>query len=398
MNDAKNAVIDAIIATIDIPDDSYDRAIGRARDLESWVKDSSESKDYDPEISAQGSFRLGTVIRPLKEDDEYDLDISWLLRRGYGKDQHSQADLKALVGHDLEAYRKARRIETAREERNRCWRLHYQDKLKFHLDGVPCLPESLEIKQALRAAMARAGLAEPLAQSLAELSLSITDRTRPDYRVVSPVWLVSNPEGYARWFESRMKLATTVLESRARDARVASIADLPVYRWKTPLQRCVQLLKRHRDVMFESHFDARPISIIITTLAARAYRGETDIASAMERVLADMESLVNSGRPRVPNPVNPAEDFADKWDTAEGRQLQLEENFRSWVAQARADFNKLATSSDADFIAQQARARFRAPVDADRLRDRVGIGFPRIAATPKSVEIREPARPWTRLA
>jgi hypothetical protein len=246
--------------------------------------------------------------------------------------------------------------------------------------------------------MARAGLAEPLAQSLAELSLSITDRTRPDFHAVSPVWLISNTEGYARWFESRMRLATTVLESRARDARVASISDLPAYRWKTPLQRSVQLLKRHRDVMFESHFDARPISIIITTLAACAYRGEADIASAMERILADMESLVNSGRPRVPNPVNPAEDFADKWDTSEGRQLQLEENFRRWVAQARADFNKLALSSDADFIAQQARARFRAPIDAEHLRNQVGIDFPHIAATPKSVEIREPARPWSHRA
>ncbi|HAY15225.1 MAG TPA: nucleotidyltransferase [Armatimonadetes bacterium] len=398
MSDAKNTVIDAIIATIDIPDDSYERAIGRARDLESWVKDSAESKDFDPEISAQGSFRLGTVIRPLKDDDEYDLDLSWVLRRGYGKDRHSQSELKALVGRDIEAYRKARRIETAREEKNRCWRLNYLDKLKFHLDGVPCLPESTEAKQALRGAMARSGLAEPLAQSLAELSLCITDRTRPDYRVVSPTWLISNPEGYARWFESRMRLATTVLESRARDARVASIADLPTFRWKTPLQRSVQLLKRHRDVMFESHFDARPISIIITTLAARAYRGEAGIASAMERILADMESLVNSGRPRVPNPVNPAEDFAEKWDTAEGRQLQMEENFRRWVAQARADFNKLVVSSDAGFIAQQARARFRAPVDADRLRNLVGIGFPHIAATPKSVEIREPARPWSRRA
>lgn len=43
------------------------------------------------------------------------------------------------------------------------------------------------------------------------------------------------------------------------------------------LQRIVQILKRHRDIMFNGDED-KPISIIITTLASRAYRGETNLS------------------------------------------------------------------------------------------------------------------------
>lgn len=396
MNKSKSDIIAAIGETIDIPDGAYERAVARAKDLEAWVKESSESARFDPAISAQGSFRLGTVNRPLTDDDEYDLDLSWLLRTGYAKVQHSQAELKGMVGRDIEAYRRARRVETAKEEKNRCWRLHYKDDLRFHVDGVPCLPEGSERKVVLREAMRRSGLAEALAQTVADLSVNITDRTRADYHRISSDWLVSNPEGYAQWFESRMRQATALLESRAREARVRSINDLPAYRWKTPLQRSVQILKRHRDVMFAANPEAKPISIIITTLSAQAYQGETELADAMERILTDMERFVGAGRPRVPNPVNPAEDFADKWDTAEGRRLQLEQSFRGWVTQVRADFLKLSTSSDPHFLAEQARARFHALIDTAELKRKLGVGFPAVVTTPKAVAITEPPRPWRR--
>jgi hypothetical protein len=35
--------------------------------------------------------------------------------------------------------------------------------------------------------------------------------------------------------------------------------------------------------------------------------------SPLERILTDMHLYVRQTIPRVPNPVNPAEDFADKW-------------------------------------------------------------------------------------
>ena len=70
---------------------------------------------------------------------------------------------------------------------------------------------------------------------------------------------------------------------------MASVEPLPIdgKKSKLPLQRAVQLLKRHRDVTYANSTKeekaAAPISIIITTLAAHAYQGEGDVLSTTER-------------------------------------------------------------------------------------------------------------------
>ncbi len=398
MSTVKNDIITAIIQTIDIPESAYDTAEKRYQDIAKWfARNESYCSAFEPHISPQGSFRLGTVVRPLDESDEYDLDLGCQLERGITKQTHTQLDLKTLVGRDIESYRVARRIEEEKEQKNRCWRLHYADQMKFHIDIVPCIPETALRRVALREAMLRAGVSEALARAIANLSVSITDLRRPDYRTLSDDWPISNMEGYARWFESRMKLAARLLEKRAFDARAATIDELPTYRWKTPLQRSVQFLKRHRDQMFADNPDGQPISIIITTLAALAYRGEADIYESLRRILGEMENYVRPTQPRVPNPVNPAEDFADKWHTAEGRRLRLEDNFQAWLSQAKADFELISTANDADFLAEQVQAKFGSRISPDELRDKLSLPFPNISVPTKTIPIVEtPARPWQR--
>ena len=136
------------------------------------------------------------------------------------------------------------------------------------------------------------------------MSGAITDNRLWNYAVIHDAWLLSNSEGFALWFESRMKLAKAVMESLALRAKAARVDPFPAYRWKSPLQRCVQLLKRHRDVFFADDSDGKTPSVIVTTLAARAYRGEAEIADALETVLSGMQFSVNTTSPRVPNPVN----------------------------------------------------------------------------------------------
>jgi hypothetical protein len=79
----------------------------------------------------------------------------------------------------------------------------------------------------------------------------------------------------------------------------ASIETVPPYEWKTPLQRSVQLLKRHRDVMFRDNPSVGPISMIITNLAAHAYAGEPDILSALTNIVDKMPQFVRPNWPRV---------------------------------------------------------------------------------------------------
>ena len=123
------------------------------------------------------------------------------------------------------------------------------------------------------------------------------------------------------------------------EAVKAQIEKVPVYRIKTPLQRCIQLLKRHRDIVFENDPDNRPASIIITTLAANAYDNEADIVDAMIKMIDKMPSFITNrnGVSWVVNPVNPSENFAERWKDHPDR----EPNFRKWLREVKADFIKV---------------------------------------------------------
>lgn len=391
-------LIEAIATSIEVPDSAYQTAEARYNDIAKWFcRPESECSGFAPHVSPQGSFLLGTVIRPLDDRAEYDLDLACILEEGISKQDSTQENLKALVGLDVESYRVARNIRDPREEMHRCWRLNYADQLSFHMDIVPCIPEAAGSKKLIEAAMLKAGTDRSIAQQVANLTVSITDDRHRDYRRITADWSVSNPQGYGQWFKSRMRQATKLLEKRMLEARVATIDDLPTYRWKTPLQRSVQLLKRHRDIMFRRNPEVQPISIIITTLAALAYQGETDLGDAMERILAEMGQFVRKSLPRVPNPVNPQEDFADKWATLEGRSKRLEENFDAWLAQAQADFRVIEGATDPDFITNQVLQKLGARLSSSDLRARLALPGPMVAFSPKSHDIREaPPRPWAR--
>jgi hypothetical protein len=303
-----------------------------------------------------------------------------------------------LVGADLEAYRGARHIEEQLEEKNRCWRLSYQDDLEFHLDSVPSIPEDAVTKSVIKLAMLEAGSIDSLAGRVTNFAGAITDRRSPFYTVISDKWKISNSEGYALWFESRMKLARELMETRALSAKMAQIDDLPARRWKSPLQQAVQILKRHRDVMFANDPDGAPISVIITTLSAAAYQGEQDVASALERILTDMRSCVRDTIPRVPNPVNPAEDFADKWHDPGFRHLQLEENFWLWLEQVQQDFHIVANARDITYLEEQVTTKFATTLNADRLKEQLGLSSINVVTSPKSHNVTgTPAKPWMRI-
>jgi hypothetical protein len=42
-------------------------------------------------------------------------------------------------------------------------------------------------------------------------------------------------------------------------AKAAKVDDLPARKWKSPLQEAIQILKRHRDMMFQDAPDSAPI-------------------------------------------------------------------------------------------------------------------------------------------
>jgi hypothetical protein len=177
---------------------------------------------------------------------------------------------------------------------------------------------------------------------LAVDAIAITDIRHPSYSVLNSRWPSSNPRGVAQWFDERMRQVAHERVVKLVESRIyASIDEVPTFEWKTPLQLAIQILKRHRDVMFKNEPNRRPLSMIITTLAAHSYNGETQLYEALKNIIDGMPKFIRSSAPRIPNPVNPAEDFADRWASDPTHEL----NFRLWHAQMKADIEEFRRGS-----------------------------------------------------
>lgn len=325
--------LEKLIEAIQVPDSKYEAANRTFNSICDWMqRPASTLREAHIESYLQGSFRLGTAIRPTTEDDDYDLDIVVALK--FKKSSISQAQLKYNLGVEVKAYSKAHSMSRPSDAR-RCWTQDYADGSQFHVDILPAIPDQQGLQEKL--------VSRGLQTDFVESSIAITDQKNVNYRTLSWNWPNSNPKGFAAWFEARMggtlqrrKEAIALTESRA-------VEDIPTYRARVPLQKAVQLLKFHRDRMFADDPDDRPISIIITTLAAKAYRGEMTLEDALQTILRDMHLGIETelGIDWIRNPTNALENFADKWIEYPKRR----DNFYKWLDAARADFARLAILS-----------------------------------------------------
>jgi len=377
-------MLDSILDSLDIPESYYQKAADRHRSLGEWFcRPESKIASFQPHVTPQGSFRYGTIVRPLNADGEYDLDHVVTLT--LPKTSLTQKQLKVLLGDEIRAYAAAHQMLSPIEEMNRCWRLHYADEVTFHLDSLPCVAEEESVIAAIKA--------YGVPDELAKRAVAITDKRHPNYSVITNKWLSSNPRGFARWLEERTRGYAMQRLRKLVEARLfSSVDDVPTYDWKTPLQRSIQLLKRHRDVMFQENPELAPISMIITNLATHAYSGELDVFAAVTVIVDRMPSFIRNSQPRIPNPANPAEDYADKWS----KDPQLEENFYAWPAQAKADLARLPELLRSDRLAASVRNVFRVNLTQDQIRELQPGSFgirTAISAAP-TIAIGSAPRPW----
>jgi hypothetical protein len=334
--------LEALAEELAISDTRYEQAETSYESLGTWLnRPASQIATFDPAVYVQGSFGLGTVIKPLHEDEEYDVDAVCELKN-LDKGDLSQADLKELLRVELEAYRTARSIEKPLEEKRRCWTLRYADGAQFHMDVVPAITDGDTMRLILEASHQDS--------RWADTAIAITDTDRVDYRILTHDWPHSNPKGYVQWFKAQMAPVLAKRKKELAEAAQASVESIPDYRVRTSLQSAIMILKRHRDIMYvKDEINACPISIIITTLAAHAYGGEERIADALVSILTGMDSFIlrdAEGRAFIANPTDPRENFADKWV----KHPEREEAFYTWLAQAQRDFQAAAELADRQLI------------------------------------------------
>ncbi len=305
---------------IDVSDSMYEIATKRYESLVEFIQ-KSELKQYEPDIFLQGSIKLGTMIKPLTDDGSYDIDIVCKLNNLSYRDI-SQFDLKECVGKVLQAYNKEKPFKNPIKNGKRCWTLTYVDKFNFHIDILPAISHDL---------------------SSHNLNYSdficITDKSNPNYKIITSEWEISNPKGYYDWFKKQEQFdnfkETILLESRGSTERI------PDYKVKTELRKIIQLLKRHAEVMFRDLPKYKPSSIIITTLAAKGYSNIKSNISLNEKIDILIRNFTNyldkdtDNQICILNPANQAENLSLKWKNNE----KYFNHFKEWIEQLKLDFS-----------------------------------------------------------
>ena len=317
------ALLDQIGHELEIPPARYQEAEKRYHSVIAHLDGCPMLSRLNPHSFPQGSFALGTTVRPL-HGEEYDLDFIYLLRGAHPHlyTQQQIYDFLFLRLKDHGTY--AGMVEL----KKRCVRVIYANE--FHLDITPAVSNP----------------------ACPNGSLYVPDRKLK-------IWKPSNPEGYVNWFTPIAALVprTKQFDKVFSEGRhlVALGTTEPVPAQDAPrgiLRRAVQFMKRHRDVYREnnpSQADFAPISIIITTLAAHAYKtavGLTEYESAfdvMNTVIELMPQFIEiscdwQGKRvyHIPNPTIDGENFADKWQGEE-----YYSTFMAWHRAVQHDLLKL---------------------------------------------------------
>lgn len=249
-------VLDVISKNICVSESDYATLNQHFNALTS-VLENGIDKRLSPILRTQGSIRIGTAVKPV---DEIGLDADIICELYNVPTFYTQKDVQEIVGRVLRNDSRYKDLLQEPQGGRRCFTIVYADGT--HVDILPCV-----VDESYRQHMIN------LSDKAEDYVLSITDKKSIGFSTDSnrDNWDKSNPIGYTNRFEQIAKQFETKHKS-AFEVR-ASVEPFPKYEDKTEkltLQKVVQLLKRHRDMLMGDDED-KPVSILMTTLAEEAY-------------------------------------------------------------------------------------------------------------------------------
>jgi len=309
------SILDEIGEDLDLTETQFDRARQSYGAVGDWISESADPLLVSTQVYLQGSSALGTAVKPIGRR-EFDVDLICFCA-GVASGV-APAILKEAVGNRLKEHATYARII---EEKKGRWRLNYEGD--FHLDLSPTI-------------------ANRFCSNRGEL---VPDRSLQ-------TWHPTNPRAYRTLFDERAALKPTFVRKQSAWQRDETTVEPFPFREaaKGILRRTVQLLKRHRDIFYEnSKKEIAPISVIITTLAMRAYEycvrrhvfeDELDVLVETIRMMPhfiDHPTLDGQRGYAVWNETTDGENFADNWNK-DNRRVQA---FNVWHGQALSDFEAL---------------------------------------------------------
>lgn len=278
-----NKMLRRIVAEIEISQTEHERAVNSYNAVGTFLD--NNIPQYDIKVIPQGSFRLGTVIKPITDKDEYDIDLVAIVDNKFTNAE----DLKNIVGYAL---KESDRYSEKLEEGKRCWTIEYAESANYHMDILPTMRSNTYFRNK-------------------ELIMTHKEDENSNYE-----FRQTNPEAYYDWFVKRMEEEKKKLTEEYAIRNKMEIVEVPEYKIKTTLQIAIELLKRYRDIKFKETPDIKPISIILTTLMARIYTGKENVYELIEKFSKEYILYLEkdeNGNVLIKNPVNENENFADKW-------------------------------------------------------------------------------------
>lgn len=291
-----------------------------ARDKYQALAHYLENKGLDSDFNPQGSFLIGTAIKPYKDgkDHDYDLDVLALLKRK--KEETSAYSVKNDVGNCIKE--SGVYADKLKKEDENCWTLKYAeiaDGVGFSLDVVPSVDEDILIKNAI----AFSGVDYSKVVNTVAITQKISSSSYD--------WKTSNPLGFGDWFlEISNKHLTSDMKTKQFDSfpgeirmAYASIEDIPTYFYRSDLQRAVQFVKRHRDIYYDrSNLRSyKPSSILITALIADSVKNDyyLTISEIIEKFIAGWNeksiSIMMDGK--IVNPVDLRENLIESYSSTQ---------------------------------------------------------------------------------
>lgn len=323
--DSWEVVLMNIVQKISLTHAQYDLITDRYSNLQAILNVADDEILKDAHIFVQGSIGLKTTIKPAPEAEgdmaNVDADAIVLLPNA------QNVDSKEVLDVLTRRFEVGTRTSTPIKPLRRGIRIVYADENPgFHIDVTP------------------ARNAQGNDQSAGYGNLEVPDRETG--------WKCSTPRDYSLWLENLAKLEIQIIRKMAGDKVLMDSATqdpLPLYEdyaEHNPLRATIKLLKRHRDqwALNAENPEYRPISAVITTLAAKAY--EKVYKQSQAQALRPIEAIVKiiAYMPQfitqvdegfaVLNPKDSGENFAEKWNRPNGEGESYREAFFAWHSQA----------------------------------------------------------------
>lgn len=355
-----------LIEGLDIPQGLYEKAIGHYNAVATFL----QKQGIESDIYPQGSYSLGTVVRPYKESEDAAYDLDAVCEIKINKRDTTAEEIKKMVGDALKSDGTYRKM--LQEEWDKCWTLEYADVngIGFCVDIVPAVAEEdIVLKNNLET--------EGVDFTVYDSQIAITHKDGERY-----TWKTSNPKAYQNWFkklnESFVKAERQRLAKR-RDGRLyvlneATVEKIPETQERSALQRVIQIVKYHADVYYTKGNikEYKSASVIVTTLIALLAQEadpSLEVFPLLSYIVGELEiygenlSLTESafakryenkniirrigGQWILRNPLNPSENLVDSWNQ-EPRKAQY---FFQWIRMLKKDYLTSLDTEDEKFVA-----------------------------------------------